>query len=323
MDFQGKVQVDARPRSAASRLDRWVRQHLLRHALAVARLVAAALACALAGPPARAADIPTDSHGFTAYVAAQFQKALPGTKIATPGDLKLLLTSSGRDWNVSLDDVYGACGRSHTGCAEYVAAFVTNASSLLDPSQPGLDLASLRVVLRPSSYVDSLRSKKVGLDPVATPVEGDFWMVVARDLPTSIQPLDKKALVALHLSPDEAFAAAKVNMSAQMRDEIRQIMKKPLDSIGLVGGDDYLSSLFAFPDMWTPLAQALHGNLLVAVPTTDIIVFEDARHPGALEKVAGTAQIAMSRSVKTFSADVFRWTPDGWQPMPEPAEKRP
>lgn len=313
MDFQEQVHPDAAPKPGTPP---WIGRRLLRQVRrhAVACGIFAALSSGLAAPFARAADIPIDPHGFTAYVAAQFQKALPAAKIAASGDLKLLMTSSGRNFSVSLENVYGACRRDQPSCGESIKTFVTNATALLTAPPPSLDRASLRVVVRPSNYVDSLRNR-AGFEPVATPVEGDFWMVVASDLPTSIQPLGKKALEALHLSPDEAFAVAKTNMSASMRDEIHQVLQKPLDGIGLIAGDDYMSSLFAFPDMWTPLAQALGGNLLVAVPSTDMIVFEDARTPQAAEQVAGTAHIVMNRANRRFSADVFRWTPDGWKPV--------
>jgi uncharacterized protein YtpQ (UPF0354 family) len=99
-------------------------------------------------------------------------------------------------------------------------------------------------------------------------------------------------------------------------------MTKPMNEVKMTG-DTYESSLFAFPELWTPVADKMSGNLLIVVPSTDVVIFADGRKLRAAEQLADDARFVMMRANRPFSADVFRWSPAGWTALPSADDKRP
>ena len=268
------------------------------------------------------AEIPIDPGGFTAYVVAQFHKLIPDDKIDVVSPLRLRVNSPRGGWGAYLDTVYDVCRRYRPGCAEAVATYIREMSTAYEMERPPTDRTSLRVIVRPSDYVAAMRDHAPDSKPLAEPLQGDLWMIGAFDLPTTVDLLDQRALEPLHLSPDEALAIGKQNMVERMRFQIGKVMTEPMNEVKTTG-DTYESSLFAFPELWAPVAETMAGNLLIVVPSTDVVIFADGRKPGAAEQLADDARFVMKRANRPFSADLFRWSPDGWVPLPAAGDKRP
>ena len=177
--------------------------------------------------------------------------------------------------------------------------------------------------MRPSDYVASMRDHAPGNKPLAVPLQGDLWTIGVFDLPTALDLLDQSALAPLRLSSDEALAIGKQNMVERMRFQIGKVMTKPMDEVQMAGDTYKVELLFAFPELWAPVAKTMAGNLLIVVPSTDVVIFADGRKPGAAEHLADDARFVMQRADRPFSADLFRWSPDGWVSLPAAGDKQP
>jgi hypothetical protein len=152
-------------------------------------------------------------------------------------------------------------------------------------------------------------------DVIAEPLVGDLWVYAVRDEATSIATLDRVDLDALKLDAAGAMAAGKRNIEATLGVKFRAGAPQVQPGEGVAGlrGDDYVASLLALPDLWTPLAERFDGQLYVAAPASDYVIFADARAKGnAAEMVRFAAEIAHAAK-RPLSTDVFEWTPTGWE----------
>jgi hypothetical protein len=220
-----------------------------------------------------------------------------------------------------LDTAYRACVRDRAQCAAVVKRQVEATVSDLAAVWTPPNRADLRVTVRPQAYVDQLEAAS-GADPViAEPLAEDLWTIAAVDQPKSIRTLSKRDLEALKLTADGAIEAGRRNLDAAARARIAEAIKAGGGALGMLEGDDYTSSLIASPELWEPLADVCGGELWVAVPASDIVLFADARKPETRIQIRAAAREAAARAKRPISPEVYEWTPTGWNKIGAPGLK--
>jgi len=147
---------------------------------------------------------------------------------------------------------------------------------------------------------------------VAEPLVDDLWIIGVRDQPTTIATLGRDDLDALKLTADQALALGKRNLEGTARRVIAQAVDRGAAGVARFHGSDYTASLLAFPDLWQPLAEKFDGQLLVAVPASDVALFADGREPESLAQMLMSVTQTLARAQRPISAAVFEWTPTGW-----------
>ena len=63
---------------------------------------------------------------------------------------------------------------------------------------------------------------------------------------------------------------------------------------------------------WKPVSDALGGQLLVAIPVPDLLLYADGRSPDVLAQLHKVAKEITSEAPNPVFAGVLRWTPAGW-----------
>jgi hypothetical protein len=280
-----------------------------------ALLVAAVLS---AGQGLAKAAQPANPTRFTADVAERFRRAAPKLSVRITAPLRLEVSggASGAH-DVILERIYAACTIDPDNCGSLVDDYVGKVSAYDLAPTPPLDRGTLRIIVRKSDYVDQMR--KVGAaggGPVATPIAGDFWMVLASDQPTTIRVVSVHDLAALGLDAKAALALAKANMADDMQSQIKAARKGKRRGIKVMAGSPYESSLFAFPELWAPSKPG--ASFLVAMPASDVLVYCGDASPDAVGEVAATAREVMAHDDRPLSDAVFQWTPEGWKPLSPP-----
>jgi len=272
------------------------------------------LAAIGAGTVARAAP-PTDPSGFTAFVAQSFRQARPADRVRIAGELALDIQAPAGEFTTDLHTVYGGCGRFPEHCDDIVAMFVNKISAVHVDAPVAPKASQLRVVVRPEAYVDEMRrNAPPGAEPVAAPLAGGLWMIGAADMPTAIVMLNTAGLGSLKLSQAEILERGRRNMRADMIKAL-QGLEPPIAEHGVVAmiGDDYESSLLAFPDLWAALAAKAGGDLYVAAPAREIVIVCRADHRQALSALKQAAAAAAVQSAKPLPLVVLRSTQKGWE----------
>lgn len=261
-----------------------------------------------------AQEVPTDPAAFTEAVARLYREGPRGVETHIDGPLELTVRSGGREEKVYLATAFSACLRDSPTCAPYLRRHVESMRAGLQPHAP-LSRADIRITVRPSAYVDDMiaLTKAAGSEPIAEPLVDDLWMIAVRDGPTTIGTIGQPDLAVLKLSPDEALALGRQNIEATARRAIADAVKGETTGVRSFRGDDYTASLIASPELWEPLAEKFDGELLMAVPASDVVLFADGRR-GAVSQAAmlqSVVQVA-GRAKRPISLVVFEWTPAGW-----------
>ena len=272
--------------------------------------------------PARAGEVPLQADAFTTYMQAQFQKSVPTATFKILGPLSLDVKAPAGDSTTNLQTLYSNCLRKRDECDGIVAQFVSDMSARYRTPDAPLKASQILIVVRPSAYVQEIR-RNLGdfADPVAAALVGDLWIIAAKDEPTTIGYINTKNLAPLGLSPEEALVLGKKNMKKSMRKALSFRGKLRPDVIRNLMGSPYESSLLAFPELWARIAKKLNGHLIVTVPAKDVVLFTDDNKPDAVSVLAATTRPVLDGAERPFSADVYRWSPMGWIPVP-PAGKQ-
>jgi hypothetical protein len=256
-----------------------------------------------------------DPRVFTESVAKIYEQA-PGVRARVVAPLQLEIHTERGDFRASLDTAYVACQRHVLTCEDFMRHQVMAMTTAFTAAPSALTTAELRVTVRPSSYVDEIALSNGGKSkPIAEPLVGDLWVIGVRDEPTTIATLSQAELDALKLDAAGALAVGKRNIEATLGAKflagVPQV--QPGEGVSGLRGDDYIASLLALPDLWTPLAERFDGELYVAAPASDYILFADARAKGNLARMAHDAAVLARAAKRPLSTDVFEWTPTGWE----------
>jgi len=299
----------------------------MRRALRVEAAVVASVAAIVAGGVAPSTGQETgataaDVGDFAAACVKLYEETGPNVAARVVGPLEIEVRTPQGTFTAYLDTLYSFCKRDHSACAGYARSQIAAMTAAFAAGRTAPDLAELRVTVRPSSYIDQMAAAGGKSDPVAEPLVDDLWVIGVRDRPTTIETLGKGDLDALKLTADEALAAGKRNLEATLRSQLEAAARVETGVVAL-RGDDYLASLLALPDLWAPIAEKFDGELYVAVPASDVVLFADAREKGAAAAVERAARDYALRAKRPISLSLFAWTPTGWEVVPpEAAGKR-
>jgi hypothetical protein len=271
------------------------------------------VALVLAGA-GHAQERPLDPTAFTEAVARLYREGPEILETHVDGPLALTVRLGGREEKINLANVFLACQRDRPSCAASVFHQVQAMKAALGPRAP-LSREDVRITVRPSAYVDDLivATKRVGSTPVAEPLVDDLWMIAVRDEPTTIETIGQTDLDALKLSLDQALALGRHNLEPVARHVIADAVKGETTGVRSFRGSDYTASLIALPELWEPLAEKFGGELLMAVPASDVVLFSDGRG-GAASQAAMLQSVVQAQALakRPISLAVFEWTPTGW-----------
>lgn len=279
------------------------------------RLPSVLLACVLLWWPeiGFATVIPLDEAGFTAALAKSLQAALPGYKITVRSPLTLNMEASdGKLGQGLLDTIYDFCKRNPRDCDAAVENHVAKISASLT-REAIVDPSLLRAIVRPSGYLDTIRKAFAGSgEPPIAPLIGDLWVIGVVDMPDTFRSLAPADLVRLGLNSKEALALA-IRNDAALLTPVEQAGRPVINEhTGLVSTSDYESSRLLLPESWAVLAARYGGQLLVAAPSTTVMIYADARQPEALQTMRKLAGTIAQQANRQLSQTIFRWTPVGW-----------
>jgi hypothetical protein len=271
-------------------------------------------ASGFAGDAPISADL-SDVGFFTAHAAELFARAIPKSKVEIKAPLALSIDVPDRGpHSVALDNIYSFCLRNPEACEKGLVSHVASMAASFE-APPGIERSQLRAIVRQAAMVraaDDAYAKRGGVT-ISEKLIGDLWVMCAQDLPGGIGILNTNDLVALNLSREAALAACKQNVAASLRP-LRPLRRDfPWPGVNLVAEDPYAASWLIFPERWAGIAESVDGDLLVAPPANDALVYGSGRANDSVAALAKAAAYIGERAQKPLSNAVFRWTPTGWE----------
>jgi uncharacterized protein YtpQ (UPF0354 family) len=271
-------------------------------------------ASGFAGDAPISADL-GDVGFFTAHAAELFAKAIPKAKVEIKAPLALSIDVPGRGLNSArLDNVYSFCLRNPEACEKGHVTHVANMAASFE-APGGIERSQLRAIVRSTAMVEATDKAyaRRGGTMVSEKLMGDLWVMCAQDLPGAIGILNANNLAALNLSREAALAACKQNVATSLRPISPYRRDYPWPGVNLIAGDPYAASWLIFPERWTAIAESVDGDLLVAAPANDVLIYGSGRANDSAAALAKAAAYVAERAQKPLSNAVFRWTPTGWE----------
>src|SRR5579883_2219125 len=245
-----------------------------------------------------------DERTFTAHMARLVTEALPAAKVRVQGALALLVDGLATgSIQMNLDNLYAYCRRAPEGCDERAGAYVAQAAALFRKMATPLKPSDLRAVVRDTAYVENAEKLYKG-DPIAEPLVGDLWVLCVIDLPGAVQILSPAQLSDLKLSADEALSLCKKNVAANLPPLAPARRDYPWAGVNLVAGDPYDASWLIFPERWAAIARSLQGDLLVAAPGVDTLVYSGGQAADSVAGLAKAASLVAAKAQKPLSTAV-------------------
>jgi uncharacterized protein YtpQ (UPF0354 family) len=259
---------------------------------------------------------PRQETDFAKYVAKRISRA-SGVKVESVGRLSLRLsTPDGSDLlTANLDRVWAACERVRDRCEAFVDEYVAGIASVVAERSRPLQKEALRIAVRPKAYLAS-KGQDPAKSPVVRPLVGDLGMVLVVDGVRSIRSAQRDDLKTLKLSEDEAFEIARQNLRTRELKPLRSVLK-PISgkAIGYLDESAYESSRLVLHEDWRSYASEI-GNLVVAIPSTNFLVYGNGANAEAVDALRAFALEAARKSQRPLSPLVFRWKPQGWEVVP-------
>ena len=276
-------------------------------------LIVAVVAVCVSDADGRERGIPKSAPAFAKFVAGFIEAAMPSAHVTIPHRLQLDVQTPNGAHTSDLHNLYAICQRDRDTCIVQVTTFVGQMVEVYKAGSVTISRDTLRIVVRPSAYIAAVRANPKRNRPIAEQIAGDYWALAVIDQATSLAVLDEADLSLLKLSRKDALALAKANTRAALQHPVEtELAKGPCR--GILGGEVYTASAFAFPELWGTAAHRCHNDLLVAVPATDVILYTEGDTAGARRSIIQVADDVMAHELKPFSHAVFRWSPHGWIP---------
>jgi hypothetical protein len=260
-----------------------------------------------------------DDASYARRGAAELQKTFPSLDVVVVDPLTLKLSLKGQEmsYQLNFDRIERFCSTaSPTDCDATLHDFVTKAGQMVVASNEAPDKDTLRAVVRPASYVETLKgvlAKSGQRDTFVTvPLASDLATLCYFDLPTTMRPVLHADIVPLGLTDEQALEVCKANVRKEL-PPLDNLRKPDSDSFGELKGNPYESSYLALHDDWSNLAESMGWRLIVAAPDADIVLYAVDSDAKAEKNFAAIAADDYAKAERQISASVYRWTSTGWE----------
>ncbi len=265
------------------------------------RLAALALCLLLATPAA--AQLLLSKQAFTQQFVKALRAEASGMTVTVKGELELeVKDASGKEMTAYLDNAYALYASDPKARKQVIQRYVRSLMESAAEQDAPIDRARIVPVVKDRAWLAEVRkaaTERGGkpADNVFEDLNEDLVILYAQDSPRNIRYLISDNLAELGLKKGELRALAVENLRSLLPDvELRQ---GPLFSMITAGGD-YEASLLLFEDLWTGGKLEVDGDIVIAVPARDLLLFTGSRNrPGVarLREVAAKAAKEASYSL--------------------------
>jgi uncharacterized protein YtpQ (UPF0354 family) len=267
----------------------------------------AVLLCMLALTVHAAAEL-VSPESFTEQFRAALSEALPDYSIEVVEPLQLKITGpQGAGGSAYLDNAYNSYSLQPADKAAVIARYVASFMEAAQQAAP-LNPEQIVPVIKDRIWLKQLQRdmKSRGATPMQAQVieelNKDLVIVYAEDSPQNIRFISNQALQDAGLQKEKLRELAVANL--------RRILP-PVDAVNgplvsmLTAGEYYSASLLLMEDVWNNEKLGVSGEIVVAVPTRDVLLFTDSRNKDGVKKLRELAKQAAADGPYSLSDRLF------------------
>jgi hypothetical protein len=269
---------------------------------------------------AAAQSIPLDKAAFTQYVADRLKEMKPEgmqVQISITRPLAIRLSApSGMSVDANLGDLHGHCSAMDGRCAEETEKLVEAAFQVFGEVTRSITPDMFRVVLRSAGWVNALNesNKANGMPPaVAKPYVGELCMVLAISGPAFTRYATAETLNTLKLDQSVAFDIALKNTKQSKAPILERALPLRGTRFQVLAEDELEPSRLLMHAEWGEVARKRPGDLIVAVPASNLLIFGNAVSADDVRALRDVAANALRTAVRSVTPQLFRWRENGWE----------
>ncbi|GFE79024.1 hypothetical protein GCM10011487_10240 [Steroidobacter agaridevorans] len=230
---------------------------------------------------------------FTEEFRAALAAALPDATVAVVEPLHLTIKApEGETARAFLDNAYSEYSRAPEDksdvIARYVASFAesTKEPGPLDPQQI-VPVVKDRAWSKEARRAARARGGKAPAEQVIEELNDDLVIVYAEDTPQNIRYFGPKDLQEAGVQKDKLRALAIENLRRILPHH--EAVKGPLVSM-MTAGSDYVPSLLLLDEVWSAEELGVEGEIVIAVPTRDVLLFTGSNNKEGVKKLRELAK---------------------------------
>ncbi|MDE2464949.1 MAG: hypothetical protein KGO02_14695, partial [Alphaproteobacteria bacterium] len=272
---------------------------------------------------ASASPIPLSNRSaFVTYAAGQLQQQLPGFTVKMDrGNPSMLIVDprGAKVGHLIVRQTYEWCRAQVGHCSNLLSQWLQEARTAVQNRRRTPDPNDLILLLGPREMFEKLAAPRASRAPALAmqPCVADLVCTLAvKEVSGFPRLVDDDDLLHMHLTMDQAMQLARKNLHAQL--DLISVLKLPSDSEPLAFNDDtdLEGSRLALPSEWQDISARAGGDLIAAVPASNIVVYTQADRPRAVEELRKFARAVYPTAVQPVSTEIFRWNAGHWTVVP-------
>jgi uncharacterized protein YtpQ (UPF0354 family) len=255
----------------------------------------------------------TPEQKFSEGYARSVERNLPGFSARVVGPLEVRIRRpDGQEVTAFLDNAFKEWAVAR-GDAEPVYAAYRNAlaSHTLEKPAP-LEAAQILPVVKDRQFLNNVRPVAEGAAskvPVHEALNDELFVFYVQDTPTSMRYLHEDELTAVGFNAEVRRAKALENL----RSQLPEVSLRGGNGIYmLTAGGIYEASLLLSDRIWTNENLRVHGELIVAVPSRDLVVITGSEDAENLKKVREIVKETSAAGSYLISERLFVRREGGW-----------
>jgi uncharacterized protein YtpQ (UPF0354 family) len=226
---------------------------------------------------------------FTEEFRVALVGALPGHAVEVVEPLRLSVKkTNGEQATAFLDNAYNEYSRTPATktdvIAKYLASFVETAQGPR-PLTPELIVP----VVKDRGWLKHIGGSKANSKQVIEDLNADLVVVYAEDGPQNIRYFSADDLEKAGVQRPALRALAITNLRRILPPP--EAVKGPQISM-MTAGQDYVSSLLLLDEIWNADNLAVDGEIVIAIPTRDVLLFTGSKNKDGVKKLRELAKKA-------------------------------
>lgn len=248
---------------------------------------------------------------FTGEFTDALRQASPGLKVEVIQDLELKVTTSDGNTTTSfLNNAYDLYKHDPKAKDEVIQKYVAATLETLTSLNASADLDRTRIVpvIKDKAWLDDIRKSmkdrgaKEPLENVYEELNPDLIIVYAEDSPQNIRYFTPKDL--------EKAGIDQKNLRTLACENLKRLLPK-IERYGTNGaymftaGGNYEASLLLLDSVWSDIQHDVSGDIVVAIPTRDVLLVTGSDDRDGLEKMRQTVKKISAQSAYKLTTKLF------------------
>jgi len=258
-----------------------------------------------------------DETSFTKQIADRLSRELPGLKveIASPLTLTVNQTDGAHILQANLDRIFAFCSKAAEQCDAATSQYVAGVSGAVKDRIRPIEPSMIRLNVRPRKGLESAQQQLPPDAPriVLRPFAGDLALTAVLDFPTAMRMFTNEDAKKLGITEDQAVEIGRSNLRASLKPITDFPPLTAERFFRYLGDSPYESSRLILHSDWAPVAKALGGSLIVAVPSSNLLVYGRGDSELAVDAIRAFVRDAVRKTDRPLSTSLFRWTENGWE----------